>query len=126
MVTIIEPADLDGRMPTGWTPDEVQAEIDDALAWVRIYVPCLENLSVEGLAAVKAVLRKAVPYNARAASSPGGTVNRVNAGPLGMSTETTTPRDSGAYFSRAQIQILEQLCAPTRRAGGGTIRTRPL
>ena len=125
MAAIIEPSDLDGKMPTGWTPDQVQAEIDTAVAWARIYVPCLDNLDVGDVAAVKAVLRKAVPYNAAAASSPtGSTINRVDAGPMGFSTETTAPRDSGTYFSPAQVTVLERLCASRRRFG--TIRTRPL
>ena len=123
--TLIQPSDLDGKMPDGWTPDQVQAEIDAAVAWVRQYVPCLDNLDANGVAAVNAVLRKAVPYSAAAASSPsGGVVNRVNAGPLAFSTETTSQRDSGGYFSPVQVKLLESLCASRRRFG--TIRTRPL
>lgn len=125
MAELIQPTDLDGKMPTGWTSDQVQDEIDAAVAWVRIHVPCLDSLDDVAVAAVNAVLRKAVPYNAKAAASPaGGQVNRVNAGPLGFSTETTTPRDSGGYFSPVQIKALESLCASRRRFG--TIRTRPL
>lgn len=125
MAALIHPTDLEGKMPTEWTPRQIQDEIDAAVAWVRIYVPCLDSLDEQGVAAVNAVLRKAVPYSAAAASSPsGGVINRVNAGPLGYSTETTTPRDSGGYFSPTQIKALESLCASRRRFG--TIRTRPL
>lgn len=125
MAELIKPSDLEGKMPTGWTPVQVQDEIDAAVAWVRIHVRCLDSLDEQGVAAVNAVLRKAVPYSAAAASSPsGGVINRVNAGPLGYSTETTAPRDSGGYFSPVQVKLLESLCASRRRFG--TIRTRPL
>ena len=122
---LIQPSDLDGKMPSGWTAGQVQDEIDAAVAWVRIYVPCLDQLGDGGVAAVNAVLRKAVPYSAAAASSPsGGVINRVNAGPLGYSTETTAPRDSGGYFSPVQVAALKSLCVSRRSFG--TIRTRPL
>ena len=122
---LITPSDLDGKMPSGWSLQQTQEEIDAALAWVRIVVPCLDNLDEGGVAAVNAVLRKAVPYSAAAASSPGGSViNRVNSGPLSYSTETSAPRDSGAYFSPAQERALKTLCESRRRFG--TIRTRPL
>ncbi|HEY1176482.1 MAG TPA: hypothetical protein VGF17_10015 [Phytomonospora sp.] len=124
-MAIIEPTDLEGLMPSGWTPQQVQAEIDDALAWARFYVPCLDNLPVGDVAAVKAVLRKAVPYNAKAASSTGGEVRTVNAGPLGFTTEQRAPRESGAYFSPTQIKALESLCQ-SRGRRFGTIMTRPL
>ena len=101
-------------------------ETRQSVAWVRIYAPCLESMDEVALASVKAVLRKAVPYNAAASATPSGSVvNRVNAGPLGYSTETVAPRDSGAYFSPSQVRALEALCA-SRRGRFGTIRTRPL
>lgn len=126
MVTVIEPGDLDGKMPAGWTAQQIQDEIDAAMSWVRIYAPCLESMDAVTLAAVKAVLRKAVPYNAAASVTPSSSVvNRVNAGPLGFSTETQAPRDPGGYFSPTQIQALSGLCS-SRGARFGTIRTRPL
>lgn len=126
MAGLIQPSDLDGKMPTGWTTTEIQAEIDAAVSWVRIYVPCLDTLDEFGVDAVNAVLRKAVPYNAAASVTPSSSVvNRVNAGPLGFSTETQAPRDSGGYFSPTQIQALSGLCS-SRGARFGTIRTRPL
>jgi hypothetical protein len=123
MAGFITPAQLAGRMPSGWSDAQVQEEIDAALAWVRIHVPCLDNLDDNKVAAVNAVLRKAVPWNANLSTSVGGTVNRVNAGPLSYSTETTTPRDSGGYFSPAQVAVLGSLCGSSRRVG--TIRMRP-
>lgn len=125
MAELIKPEDLAGKMPSGWSAEQVQDEIDAAVAWVRIHVPCLDSLDDVAVAAVNAVLRKAVPYNANAAASPaGGQITRVNAGPMSYSTETTTPRDSGGYFSPVQTKALESLCASRRRFG--TIRTRPL
>lgn len=123
---LIQPDDLAGKMPTEWTPVQVQEEIDAALAWVRIIVPCLDNLDEQGVAAVNAVLRKAVPYSAAAASSPSGAVvDRVTAGPLSYSTETSGPRDSGTYFSPGQVAALKTLCGSSRPRFG-TIMTRPL
>ena len=125
MAAWISPTELEGKMPSSWTPEQVQEEIDAALAWARMYVPCLDSLDERGVAAVNAVLRKAVPYSAAAASTPaGGVVNRVNAGPMSFSTETTAQRDSGGYFSPVQVKLLERLCGSRRSFR--TIRTRPL
>lgn len=125
MAQFIVASDLAGLMPAQWDSGQVQSEIDAALGWVRVHVRCLDTLDDHGMAVVNAVLRKAVPYNGALATSGGaGPVTQVNTGPFAYTSTPQTPRDSGAYFSPAQVAALSGLCAGRRFAG--TIRTRPL
>lgn len=117
-------SDIQEAMPSGWDFGRIQTEIDTALSWVRVHVRCLDTLDEHGVNVVNAVLRKAVPYNGMLAVGGTGPTTQVSTGPFQFSTTPQTPRDSGAYFSPAQVAALSTLCGSRRSAG--TIRTRPL
>lgn len=107
MAEIITPEDLALALPDE-APERLAEVIEDALAFARIYAPCIDSVTdPKKVAALRAVLRQAIVYNIEAGS---GAVTQETAGSFSRSIDTTQPRSS-TFFSPSQQDALRQLCA---------------
>lgn len=103
----ITPDDLRAVLP-GLSDEALQDWIDDAEALAESLAPCITNPDFPHGAALKALLRAAIRYNA---SGAGGAVTQISAGPWQKSVDTRNT-SSGILFSPAQEKRLRALCRP--------------
>lgn len=107
MPAVVSPGDLRAALP-GVSDDELQQWIDDAVALAAHIAPCITRPEFPHGAALKAVLRAAIRYNAKGGS---GAVTQLSAGPWQKSMDTRTT-SSGILFSPAQEKQLRAMCRP--------------
>ena len=103
----IEVSDLRSSLPTK-SDQELQDWIDDALALAEQIAPCISRPEFPHGAAIKALLRAAIRYNAGGAD---GAVTQISAGPWQKSVDTRATT-SGIMFSPAQKEQLRAMCRP--------------
>lgn len=103
----ITPDDLRAVLP-GLSEEALQDWIDDALALAERIAPCISRPEFPHGAALKALLRAAIRYNAGGA---GGAVTQISAGPWQKSIDTRNTT-SGIMFSPAQEKQLREMCRP--------------
>lgn len=104
---VIVPDDLRAVLP-GQSDEALQDWIDDALALAEQIAPCISKPEFSHGAALKALLRAAIRYNA---GGGGGAVTQVSAGPWQKSVDTRNTT-SGILFSPAQEKKLRAMCRP--------------
>lgn len=92
-------------------PEKAEAMIADATALAVMAAPCLADPKPEQLAAVKAILRRAILRWHE--SGVAGTVTQQSAGAFSQTT-TVTPR--GGLLWPSEITALQDIC----KAGSGT------
>jgi len=103
----ITPEDLRPFLPS--VPDsDLQDWIDDAVGIAVSIAPCISKPGFPHGAALKAILRSAIRYNAGAGN---GAVTQVSAGSF-QKTVDTRQTQSGILFSPAQEDRLRALCRP--------------
>lgn len=107
MPEFVSPGDLRAALP-GVSDDELQQWIDDAVALAAHIAPCITRPEFPHGAALKALLRAAIRYNA---GGGGGAVTQVSAGPWQKSVDTRNTT-SGILFSPAQEKKLRAMCRP--------------
>lgn len=103
----ITPEDLKAALP-GQSDEALQAWIDDALALAERIAPCISHPEFPHGAALKALIRAAIRYNA---GGGGGAVTQISAGPWQKSVDTRNTT-SGIMFSPAQEKQLRAMCRP--------------
>lgn len=101
----ITPEDLRPYLP-GKSDTDLQEWIDDALGIAIQIAPCIERPSFAHRAALKAILRSAIRYNA---STGNGAVTQMSAGPF-QQTIDARQAQSGILFSPAQVVQLKDMC----------------
>ncbi|MFI8660112.1 hypothetical protein ACIGKR_08985 [Rhodococcus qingshengii] len=101
----ITPEDLRPYLP-GKSDTDLQGWIDDAMGIAIQIAPCIERPSFAHRAALKAILRSAIRYNAAAGN---GSVTQTSAGPF-QKTVDTKQVQSGILFSPAQVAQLKDMC----------------
>lgn len=104
---VIAPGDLREVLP-GLSEEALQAWIDDALALAERIAPCISRPEFPHGAALKALLRAAIRYNAGGA---GGAITQISAGPFQKSVDSRNTT-SGVLFSPAQEKQLRAMCRP--------------
>ncbi|GAA3175791.1 hypothetical protein [Rhodococcus baikonurensis] len=97
--------DLRPYLP-GLPDEELQRWIEDAVGIAAQLAPCIERASFAHRAALKAILRSAIRYNA---STGNGGVTQMSAGPF-QQTIDARQAQSGILFSPAQVRQLEAMC----------------
>lgn|SRR5690606_10150820 len=103
--SIISPDDLRPFLPN--VPEaDLQEWINDAVGLAGQIAPCIFSPKFPHRAALKAILRSAIRYNAGAGN---GAVTQVSAGSF-QKTVDTRQTQSGVLFSPSQIERLEALC----------------
>ena len=111
MGTYISPSDLTESLP-GVSPARLAELVDDAEAFAVLFAPgiasptFLENTAK--VAAVKAILRRAIRYSAR---SEDGAVSQQTAGQFSMTVDSRTYASS-VFFSQEQRAALVALSRP--------------
>ena len=116
-MAFIEPSDLAASLPDV-DPVRLDEVIADAVAFARVYAPCIDSDAFKAnaakVAALKAILRKAIVYDIEAGS---GAVTQQTAGPFSQSVDTTQ-RASSTFFSKAQQDALRALCRGNTAVSG--------
>lgn len=103
--SIISPDDLRPFLPN--VPEaDLQEWINDAWGIAEQIAPCINSPTFVHRAALKAILRSAIRYNAGAGN---GAVTQVSAGSF-QKTVDTRQTQSGILFSPAQEKQLSELC----------------
>lgn len=121
MQTFIIPADL---APFAEIAEaKAQAMIDDCLAMAVKIAPCLKDDSFSDVAAVRAILRRAVLRWDATGATGARTQLSMGAGSFNQA-ETTEVRTSRGLFWPSEIKDLQDLCK-TQNEGAFAIDTAP-
>lgn len=111
MGTYISPSDLTESLP-GVSPARIAELVDDAEAFAVLFAPGIRTVAFKAdpgkMAAVKAILRRAIRYSAR---SEDGAVSQQTAGQFSMTVDSRTYASS-VFFSQEQRNALATISRP--------------
>lgn len=126
MGLIIDGGDLRSSLP-GRSDAELEEIAADVEALAETYAPCLfvasfdpaTPVNARKVAQFKAIVRRAVAYDAEAGSGAVTTTSVSAAGGFSKNQSIdTTQKQAGMLFSPAQADALKALCGRRLRAGG--------